>query len=364
MEIKGIKLNNYRNYASLSLRPDEGLCVLTGENAAGKTNVLEAIFLSALGRSHRTTRDAELIRAGEAGAYVGVNVSTLGGMRRIETRIPANERKKVSIDESPLARSGELLGCLNVVMFAPEDLSIVKDGPGERRRFLDMMISKLRPSYYYALQRYNAALRQRNALLKDPSATPKLLEPWDDQLAMLGSGIMLSRAEQTEKLADIGETLHDALSDGRESLGIAYRPNLSCEDAAQLADTLRDALYEASERDFRYGSTTVGPHRDDVLLTVNDIDVRTFGSQGQQRTTALSLKMAELELLHDATGDMPVLLLDDVFSELDKQRQRMLIEAVQGCQTFLTCTHLEQLENAGAVTMQVYNVRDGQVFEV
>lgn len=364
MEIRGIRLNNFRNYASLSLRPDEGLCVLTGENAAGKTNVLEAIFLSSLGRSHRTCRDTELIRSGEQGAYVGINVSTLAGMRRIETRIPANERKRVSIDGTPLARSGELLGCLNVVMFAPEDLSIVKDGPGERRRFLDMMLSKLRPSYYYSLQRYNAALRQRNALLKDPAADPKMLEPWDDQLALLGAGIVLARAEQIEKLAEIGATLHDALSDGTEELTIGYRPNFMSEDASRLADLLRDALYEASERDFRYGSTTVGPHRDDILLSLNGADVRTFGSQGQQRTTALSLKLSELELIQDALNDMPVLLLDDVFSELDKRRQRMLIEAVQGCQTFLTCTHLEQLEDAGAVTMQIYNVRDGQVFEV
>ena len=364
MHITGIRLVNYRNYASLAMRPDEGLCVLTGENAAGKTNVLEAAFLCALGRSHRTARDGELVRAGEPGAFVGMTVDTLGGPREIEIRLAQGERKRVSIDKSAIGRSGELLGVLNVVMFAPEDLEIVKGGPGERRRFADMVISQLKPSYYYTLQQYNAALKQRNALLKDPAGQyPGALAPWDAQLARLGAAVMLERAEHVAKLAEIAATMHETLSDGKETLTVSYQPCLADVEPVQLIDALQAALTDSVERDLRYGSTTVGPHRDDVLLMLNDTDVRVFGSQGQQRTVVLSLKLAQLEILREERGEPPVLLLDDVFSELDQRRQEMLIIAVQGCQTFLTCTHLEELREAGVNRMQVYRVRDGQVTE-
>ena len=340
------------------------ICVLTGENAAGKTNVLESVFLCALGRSHRTARDSELIAAGEAGGYVGMTLDTRGGPRQIELKLAQAERKKLVVDGRTLSRSGELLGVLNVVMFAPEDLEIVKGGPGERRRFLDMVISQLRPSYYYALQKYNAALRQRNALLKDPAGQyPGALAPWDAQLASLGATIMLARAEHAERLAEIAATMHETLSDGSERLTAAYQPSLSGEEPVHLVDALQQALSDSVERDLRYGSTTIGPHRDDIGLLLNDTDVRVFGSQGQQRTVVLSLKLAQLEILREERGEAPVLLLDDVFSELDRRRQQMLVIAVQGCQTFLTCTHLEELEEAGVTAMQVYRVANGQLFE-
>ena len=365
MQVKALRLVNFRNYASLSLRPDDGLCVLTGENAAGKTNVLEAVFLCALGRSHRTVRDGEMIMAGEPGGYVGLTVDTLGGTREIEMKLSQGERRKTLVDKSLINRSGDLLGVLNVVMFAPEDLALVKDGPGERRRFLDMMLSQLHPSYYFTLQKYNQALRQRNALLKDPERLmPDMLDPWNEQLSVLGAAITLARAEQVERLSDIASDLHETLSDGKEFLETTYQPNLPPQENTQLIDRLRAALEDNLERDVRYGSTTVGPHRDDLLLTLDGADVRTYGSQGQQRTTALSLKLAQLEMLREEKGEAPVLLLDDVFSELDKRRQQMLLIAVQGCQTFLTCTHLEQLSDAGATRMQVYQVAQGDVLEV
>ncbi len=365
MQVTGLRLVNYRNYATLSMRPDGGLCVLTGENAAGKTNVLEAIFLCALGRSHRTIRDGELIKSGEAGGYVGLTLDTLGGPRQIEAKFFAGDRKKLLIDQNPLQRSGELLGCLNVVMFAPEDLQIVKDGPGERRRFLDMMISELRPAYYYSLQKYNAVLKQRNALLKDPyGVSPDALRPWDEQLSILGANLTLLRSEQVERLSTIASTMHETLSDGRETLTVEYQPSMPIGEPTELIDAMRDALYENQDRDLRCGNTSVGPHRDDLLLRLDGMDVRNFGSQGQQRTSVLSLKLAELEILREERGDAPVLLLDDVFSELDKRRQEMLLIAVQGCQTFLTCTHLEEIEAAGAVQMQVYRVENGTVTEV
>ena len=365
MRVQTLRLVNFRNYASLSLRPDPGLCVLTGENAAGKTNILESIFLCALGRSHRTTRDEELIKAEESGGYVGVTVDTLGGTREIEMKLAAGERRKTLIDKHPMGKSGELMGVLNVVMFAPEDLTLVKDGPGERRRFLNMMLSQLRPSYYYALQKYNQALKQRNALLKEAERIlPGMMDAWDEQLSVLGAGIMLARAEQVLRLGDVASDLHETLSDGREFLEVTYQPNFPLGEQTDLIDRLRAALGANLERDLRYGSTTVGPHRDDLLLTLDGDDARVYGSQGQQRTTALSLKLAQLEMLREDKGEAPVLLLDDVFSELDKRRQQMLLIAVQGCQTFLTCTHLEQLTDAGAASMQVYEVANGDVLEV
>ena len=222
-------------------------------------------------------------------------------------------------------------------MFAPEDLSLVKDGPGERRRFLDMAISQLRPSYYYTLQQYNNALKQRNALLKDPDGLDyDALESWDEQLAVLGASIILNRIE----------------------------PNVSPQASSDLGKTLRLALADTAERDVYRGSTSVGPHRDDLGLRVGGTDVRVYGSQGQQRTTVLSLKLAQLEILRAEKGDSPVLLLDDVFSELDRNRQKMLLIAAQDCQTFLSCTHLEEVAEAGVEQMQVYQVANRHVVEL
>lgn len=363
MWVSQLQLTNFRNYARLQLQPDAGLCVLTGDNAAGKTNVLEAVFLCALGRSHRTSRDAELIRESEQAGAVALTLHTRGGTRNISCKLMAGERKRVLIDGTALSRSGELLGCLNVVMFAPEDLMLVKGGPGERRRFLDMEISQLRPAYYYTLQQYNVALKQRNALLKAETETA-LLEPWDEQLSRLGAAITAERAQFLSELGGIASRLHVQLSGGRETLLLAYQPNLPDVEPDRLAAAMRERLFDALERDRFRGSTSVGPHRDDVAMALDGSDVRVYGSQGQQRTVVLSLKLSELQIMRQLRGESPVLLLDDVFSELDRRRQRMLLDAVQGCQTFLTCTHLEELSAAGALQMQVYSVSAGNVIEV
>lgn len=363
MWVSQLQLTNFRNYARLQLQPDAGLCVLTGDNAAGKTNVLEAVFLCALGRSHRTSRDAELIRESEQAGAVALTLHTRGGTRSISCKLMAGERKRVLIDGTALSRSGELLGCLNVVMFAPEDLMLVKGGPGERRRFLDMEISQLRPAYYYTLQQYNVALKQRNALLKAEAETA-LLEPWDEQLSRLGAAITAERAQFLSELGGIASRLHVQLSGGRETLLLAYQPNLPDAEPDRLAAAMRERLFDALERDRFRGSTSVGPHRDDVAMALDGSDVRVYGSQGQQRTVVLSLKLSELQIMRQLRGESPVLLLDDVFSELDRRRQRTLLDAVQGCQTFLTCTHLEELSAAGALQMQVYSVSAGNVIEV
>lgn len=366
MQLEQIRLHDFRNYEALTLRPAPGLCVLVGENAAGKTNILESLFLCALGRSHRTRHDAELIRSGQPGAFVGLSLTKSTGSHSIECRIPRDGRRSLKVDGMALSRSGELLGTLRVVMFSPEDLRLIKQGPSERRRFLDMELSQLDPPYYYHLQRYNHALKQRNALLRDQYADARLLAAWDEQLAGLGAKILRARAAFMEQLSQTAAELHAELTNGKETLQARYAPALPIQEEQPLTEALLTALQEAAPRDRERGGTSVGPHRDDILLTLNDEDVRAYGSQGQQRTAALSLKLSELLHMKRLGQDPPVLLLDDVLSELDSPRQRMLAQAMQGCQTFLTCTQLAGLAEAGltgaaAPDMTVYRVQDGAV---
>lgn len=365
MRITGLKLHNFRNYASLELVPEPGINVFTGLNGAGKTNVLEAFFLCALGRSHRTGRDGELIRLGEQEGMVLVRLDTRGGTRSIRCELRSGERKKVSLDGSPLQRSGELMGCLNVVMFSPEDLVLIKGGPQERRRFLDMELSQLKPAYYYTLQQYNIALKQRNNLLKEPDCLQNdMLELWDEQLSKLGARIMADRAQFCRALSREAGSLHDHMSGGKETLEVFYDPDIRCADEGLLRESIAEALINGLERDMYRGFTGAGPHRDDLGLRLNDLDVRTFGSQGQQRTAALSLKLSEIALIRRIRGENPVLLLDDVFSELDGRRQKLLLSAVEGCQCFITCTGLEELGELGDVPLQVYAVSGGELSEI
>ena len=231
MRITGLKLHNFRNYRDLEQAFEPGFTVFTGLNGAGKTNVLEAIFLCALGRSHRTSRDGELIRMGEMEAMVLLNLTTRGGSRSIREELTFGERKRIFLDGAPVARSGELMGCLNVVMFSPEDLILVKGGPAERRRFMDMEISQLKPAYYYDLQQYNQALKQRNNLLKEGMDTAgDMLELWDEQLSRLGARIEMERAAFCRDLRELAFELHDHMSSGREALSVEYEPNVPCGD--------------------------------------------------------------------------------------------------------------------------------------
>ena len=372
MQIARLKLNYFRNYEALDLRPLPGLNVIVGENAQRKTNAVEAVFFCAFGRSHRTARDAELINQGMSGGYVGLDVQTRAGERRIEMKLRAGERKQVFIDRLQTQRSGELMGVLNVVMFSPEDLELVKGAPAERRRFLDMELSQLRPAYYYKIQQYNAALKQRNALLKGEPGRERSqrevreqLYVWDEQLAAAGADVMRMRQEFVDSLSTLARDLHRSISGGREQLAVSYAPSV---DAARYGGTereaLQEALYASALDDIRRGFTTMGPHRDDLSVCLGDAPVRVFGSQGQQRTAALSLKLSELALLTEEKGEPPVLLLDDVLSELDEPRQRALLEAMRDCQCFLTCTSLAGLERAGMTGIHAYACERGTLREL
>lgn len=366
MLIERLKLNDFRNYGSLLLRPDGGLNVIVGENAQGKTNAVEAIFLCAFARSHRTAKDSELIRSGHAGGYVGADIRSLTGSTKIELKLKSGERKQIFINALMAKRTGELIGALNAVMFSPEDLELVKGSPAERRRFMDMELSQLRPAYYYTLQRYNAALKQRNALLKpdgeaDTRAIREQLYVWDEQLCLAGAQIMQMRAEFVERLGRIAAQLHKQISGGREALYVRYAPDVDIDrlGGGDAQAALSEALYRGALDDIRRGYTSAGPHRDELELTLNGANVRIFGSQGQQRTAALSLKLSELELIKAEKGESPVLLLDDVLSELDEPRQRALLEAMSGCQTFLTCTTLEGLKRAGMQGINAWRCVNG-----
>lgn len=354
MKVKMLKLIQFRNYASLEFRPDEKLSILLGENAQGKTNIVEAIYLCASGRSHRTPRDGELIHWETEGAYVRTDVERDSSVRRIELRLPKNGKKQIKLDGVPVARMGELMGCLNAVLFSPEDLRLVKDGPGERRRFMDSELSQMRPTYFYCLSQYQRALAQRNALLKEIAAgrgKAEMLGVWDEQLASAGAQLTMFRGKFMNSLAKIAKEMHKEVSNGKEELLALYRPDVEGDERQKLQSNLLEVLLKTRFDDIRRGLTCTGPHRDDVALLVNGVDVRAYGSQGQQRTAALSLKLSELALMKKATGESPVLLLDDVMSELDETRQELLLGAIDPYQTIITCTHLnKKLQGKGTVT--------------
>jgi len=364
MQIQRLKLNEFRNYPSMEMEPEAGINILHGENAQGKTNAVEAIFLCALLRSHRSSKDGELIRKDQPGAYVGLWYEGLHGAHQIEVKFRQGERKKLFFDKQLLARTGELMGHFNVVMFSPEDLALVKGGPSERRRFLDMEICQLRPAYYYRLQQYNAALKQRNALLKQSAlCSPSTLFMWDEQLAVFGSQIMEEREKFLRRILPIAAEIHGFITEGREKLELFYKPDLPIEgkNGESLYEALLEALQRNTQEDMRRGYTGTGPHRDDICLLLNEADVRLFGSQGQQRSAALSLKLSEIDILEEEKGESPVLLLDDVLSELDDRRGKLLLERMRKAQTFLTCTSLLGLEKAGLKDCCLFHVEEGRI---
>lgn len=353
MRIVDLQLKDYRNYEQCTFVPAEGVTVLLGNNGQGKTNVLEAVYLTCTGRSHRTRQDRELIRWGADLADVKIRTERRDGSHEVEILMPAVGKRRIKVAGQEVSRSGELLGHVTGVLFSPEDLRTVKDGPAERRRFVDMALSQLRPAYYYAMQRYNRALKQRNELLRAAAASPSLLatlDSWDEQLALAGVELMRHRHEYISRLAATAGATHRDIASDREHLDIQYHPSIPGGDLQSCLD----ALFAARETDARRLTTSVGPHRDDVVLLVDGRDVRAFGSQGQQRTAALSMRLAELTVMRDELGEWPVLMLDDVMSELDPSRRRRLLEHLKGIQTLVTCTDPDDL--AGAEASAIYRV--------
>lgn len=363
MKALHLKLHDFRNYARAELSPAAGITALTGDNAQGKTALLEALYLCCTGRSHRTARDRDLIRWGQPLTRVTVVTQQSDGSHEVEITLPEAARKQVKVNGTAIARSGELMGHVCGVLFSPEDLALVKAGPAERRRFIDMELSQIRPAYYYALQRYQRALTQRGRLLRDAFKDESLLKTlpsWDEQLASSGASIIEYRRAFVEKLAAHAGRVHAGLSGGREALDVRYACSIgSDESGAALAQALYIAFDRARASDLARGITSVGPHRDDLVLTLNAVDARAFGSQGQQRSCALSLKLAELKVMHEETGEHPILMLDDVLSELDPSRRRQLLHALGDVQTLITCTDPADL--AGAEVSELLKIEHGTI---
>jgi DNA replication and repair protein RecF len=368
MNVTSLSLRNYRNYEQVDLNTDHRVNVFLGQNAQGKTNLLEAIYMIALTKSHRTSKDKELIRWNEDRAQIAASVERKYGDCRLQLELSAGG-KKARINGLEQRKLSDYVGTLNVVLFAPEDLEIVKGSPGVRRRFLDMEIAQVHPSYLHSLSQYQKVLVQRNNFLKSgdayKSSSEALLSVWNEQLAHYGSKIMLKRQSFITKLQSWAESIHSSITGGAEQLEIGYLPSVDVRDAQDetvLFERFMVKLSQAKEQELRRGATMVGPHRDDLSFSINGKDAYTFGSQGQQRTTALSLKLAEIELIQEETGDYPILLLDDVLSELDRHRQTQLIETFRSkVQTFITTTGVEGIRLEALDDVKLFYVKEGTV---
>ena len=357
MIIKSIELADYRNYDSLVLQFDKGTNILYGDNAQGKTNILEAIFVSATTKSHRGSKDREIVNFEKEESHIRTYLEKEGVETRVDMHLRKNKSKGIAIDGQKIKKAADLLGLCNVVFFSPEDLGIIKNGPAERRRFVDMELCQLDSFYLYNLNHYNKIINQRNKLLKDMYLNPDLKETlgiWDMQLVSFGEKIIERRRIFAEQLNEIIYDIHKRLSGGREELTIQYEPDVEIED-------FEKKLAAGQERDIRAKMTSVGPHRDDFSFMIGNVDIRKYGSQGQQRTAALSLKLSEIELVKKITKDNPVLLLDDVLSELDSNRQNYLLNSIGDIQTIITCTGLEEFVNHRFEIDRVYRVSEGSV---
>lgn len=371
MIIKSIELENFRNYSALELSFDKGTNILYGDNAQGKTNILEAIYVSATTKSHKGSKDRDIVRFEEEEAHIRTYIDVDMLERRVDMHLRKSKSKGIAIDGQKIKKASDLLGLLNVVFFSPEDLSIIKSGPSERRRFVDMELCQLDQFYLYNLNHYNKIVNQRNKLLKDLYMNPSLKETlniWDSQLVSFGSKIIERRILFVEQLNEIIGNIHKKLSGEKEELVIKYEPDIPLNEKdieshnlQSIVDGFESKLNANKDRDIKLKMTSAGPHRDDFSFIVNGIDIRRFGSQGQQRTAALSLKLSEIEIVKKITNDTPVLLLDDVLSELDSSRQNYLLNSIGNIQTIITCTGLDEFINNRFEINKVYKVTNGVV---
>ncbi|WP_317855069.1 DNA replication/repair protein RecF [Chakrabartyella piscis] len=359
MNIKELSLQNFRNLGELQLRPTAGVNVFYGNNAQGKTNLLESLYFCGTGRSMRTKNDSQLIAFGKEDSHIRLQLSTQNRSERIDVHLKRDTKKGIAINGLPIRKLGDLFGTMYTVIFSPEDLSLVKDGPTERRRFLDMEICQISKVYYYDLQQYYRILKQRNHLLKEIQKKPALKEQlfiWDEQLVDYGERIISAREVFLTRLDEIAANKTNELTGGSDSLKIRYQKNCNIGE-------FQEKLKRNMDRDIYLGNTQSGPHKDDILFTISDKEVKLFGSQGQQRTTALAVKLAEIDLIQEETGESPILLLDDVLSELDEHRQRYLLESIAGLQSFITCTGVEDSIRQYTHEDNLFYVEDGKLMK-
>ncbi len=358
MVVKELSLKNYRNYEELDIELSDRINVFYGNNAQGKTNILESLYVCSTTKSHRGAKDKELIRFGEEEAHIRTTVAKRGIDHRIDMHLKKNRAKGVAIDGNVIKKASELLDFSNIVIFSPEDLAMIKRGPSERRKFIDMQLCQLDRVYLNDLFNYGKAVDQRNALLKNMyyGSNTDTLDEWDEMLINYGLKIIRTRRNFISRMNKEIKTIHEKLSNGLEEIELIYEPETDDKD-------LRDELRRKRETDIRFKTTSVGPHRDDIRVNLSGIDARRFGSQGQQRTSALSMKLAGIEIIKKEKNDAPVLLLDDVLSELDSYRKSCLFENIKNIQTLITCTDIEDFKKSIVNINRIFKVSEGKILE-
>lgn len=353
-----------RNLEDFILTPSKNITVFSGENAQGKTNILEAIHICCAARSHRTNKDNEIIKNGSEHAYIDAKCLKRDGIHRIQIGLSITNKKALTINGFPAKRLGELMGHMNCVMFSPEDLSLVKDGPQYRRKFVDIALSQINPQYFYTLQNYQKVLTQRNNLIKSIALNKSSRDTifiWNEQLVDYGSSLYMYRKEFVEKLNRRCIDIHHFLSGGKEKLELLYISSIKADNKEEAKKKLLKMYERTTESDIKRQTTSMGPHRDDIRLMTEDIEVRSQGSQGQKRTAALSIKLSEIDIMKEYTGESPILLLDDVFSELDNNRRKYLLEYIKDVQTFITCVDIDEDILKDMSDIKIITVKKGRL---
>ena len=366
MKINSIALENFRNYEKLELEFDESRNILVGENAQGKTNLIEAIYLTSFAKSFRTNNASDLIKFGEKLAKITVNLESEEINKEISIILRDDGKKMVKKDGKVLQKTADLLNNIVVIVFSPDDLRIIKDNPEKRRDYLNRELSQIRPRYYEQLRAYNSVLKQKNALLKNftnehsKTFNDDMLDVYDRQLADAAYEIIRYRKEFVEMLSNEAAEIVSAISGGKEKLKIEYKASCNYISAPEGRELLYKQFHHNREKDLYAGNATLGPHRDDLEFSINDTDAKKYGSQGQQRTVALSLKLAEIRIAKQMLGEYPVLLLDDVLSELDLDRQKYLVNQIEGVQLFITSAEINDAV-ISSLQGKIFKIEAGKV---
>lgn len=360
MYINKLKLKNYRNYKEAEINFDKGINIIYGDNAAGKTNILESIYLCSTSKSHKNSKEKEIINFDENEAHIKIFINNKEKQNVIDIQLNKESKKGIALNGLKIDKLSEFLGTLKVVMFAPEDLNIIKDGPSVRRKFLDMELCQIDKIYVSLLSNYNKILNQRNVLLKDiyynnanKSELLIMLDALDEQLVKYGMDVIEKRKKNIDEIKQKITDIHYKISDSKEKLIIEY----------EKCDFSLDKLKETRNEDIKNQYTKIGPHRDDISFKIEGNDIRKFGSQGQKKTAAISLKLSELIFIKEKNNDSPILLLDDVFSELDETRQKLLVESIKEVQTIITCTGIKKNIYELLKPNKIFKVENGDVVE-
>lgn len=358
MKIQQLSISNFRNYENLFVEFDDKVNVFIGKNAQGKTNLLESIYYCCIGKSFKSCKDKELIKWNEEKSQIKLVANKKYRDIEIDINLNKSQKKSILINKLPIRKIGDLIGEVNIVFFSPQELRLVRESPDERRKFMDIDISQTNKRYFYQLGRYEKILANRNKLLKNCQtleAVKETIDIWDRALVVSAKIIAFERKNFIERILPYAQKAHSFLSGGKENLSLVYKCGSSVCLDKNFETNMDKILKKNLEKDFKLGYTSIGVHRDDIDIFLNETEVKNFGSQGQQRTVALSLKLAELENMFNINGEYPILLLDDVFSELDLDRQKRLLKFVGRTQTFITCTDERKIEG------KMYNIVDGKV---